>query len=85
MVRVVPATIAVTLARATAAWASVGSVLEAAVGGEGVGDSVGLPDVHLIAAETLVVHVGLYAGTLFRIISKGKTKSTHQSVDEVVS
>lgn len=49
----------ITLTRAPRAGASVWPVLLATVRGESVGNGVGLPNVHLIAAEALVVHVGL--------------------------
>lgn len=58
-VRIVTAAVAVALAVATRARASVRPVLKAAMGGESVGNGVGLPDVHLIATLAGAVEVGL--------------------------
>lgn len=53
------AAIAVALALASGAGAGVWAILQAAVGCERVGDPVRLPDIHLVAADTVILQVGL--------------------------
>ncbi len=53
------AAIAIALALAPGSRAGVWAILQAAVGGERVGDSVCLPYIHLVAANTVVLQVSL--------------------------
>ena len=53
------AAIAIALALASGSKAGVWAILQATVGGERIGDPVCLPDIHLVAADTVVLQVGL--------------------------